>query len=256
MLLILKNIFRVQLAKMWGDPTIPMLVFIQPILFSLLFGYLYQAVNNATITTNTFIGVGQIVTFQVLLYAGGIIVRHEFNFERTVSYNLLSSVRLYKIWAHRLMACVFLSSPSILISLLIGMSVFQVFPNVSNIPLMITGILLYLFSLYCMGLPLILLLFLNPAYGGKIIQTLGYPMYLLSGMIISVDHFPSFVKVFSYIFPITWSTHWLQTANITGNINWLELIYTILISLLYLLISGFLYTYIINKIRTKGEINL
>jgi ABC-2 type transport system permease protein len=254
--LALKNIFRVQLVKMWGDPTIPMLVFIQPIMFSLLFGYLYQAVNNATITTNIFIGVGQMVTFQVLLFAGGIIVRHEFNSERTVSFNLLSSIELYKIWSYRLISCVLLSSPSILLSLSIGASVFQVSPDINNLPLMLGGILLYLFSLYCMGLPLILLLFLSPAHGGKIIQTLGYPVFLLSGMIISIDHFPSFVKILALFFPITWSTQLLQTVNKTGNIDMLGLVYTILISLLYLLASKFIYNYTLNKIRSTGEINL
>jgi ABC-2 type transport system permease protein len=249
------QITKVQLAKMWGDPTIPMLIFIQPFMFSLLFGYLFTATGKGSQMITLFIGVGLMAMWQVLLFAGGIIVRHEFNREKTVWYNLISSSHLFMIWSSRLFACVILSTPSILVSLLVGYLVFGVTLQGGTISLILAGIGLYVFSLFSIGLPIILLLFLNP-HGGKIIQSITYPIFLLSGMIISIDFFSWPIRIISYLFPITWSTHWLQTVMIDGTLNWTELWITFSISMIYLIASWFLFQYIHVQMKKKGEVNL
>lgn len=249
------QIIKVQLAKMWGDPTIPMLIFFQPFVFALLFGYLFTATGKESQMSTIFIGVAQMAMWQVLLYAGGIIVRHEFNREKTIWYNLISSSNLFMIWSGRLLACVLLSIPSFLISLMVGYFVFNITLNGDSIGLIIAGMVVFLFSLYSIGLPIILLLFLNP-HGGKIIQTLSYPIFLLSGMIISIDYFPWPIKLISYLFPITWSTHWLQDVVLHATPDWTELGITLVISVVYLIVSWFLYQYISRQIRKKGEISL
>ncbi len=252
----LKSIFKVQLSKMLGDPTMFFVILIQPLLFSLLFGYLHQSTGRkADDLFTVFIGVGQMAMWQSLLYAGGIIVRHEFNRERTVFYSLLSRTNLFKIWAERLFMCIALSVPSFVISMLVGAIVFHTYPSVADLPYLLSGIPLYLFSLYCIGLPLILLLFLT-VHGGKVIQTITYPIFLLSGMIVSVDYFPTAIQVIAYLFPITWSTHWIQDALNHNHVSWINYGNTITISLLYLLFSSFIYTYVMKKIRLKGEIQL
>lgn len=249
------QIMKVQLVKMWGDPTIPMLIFIQPFMFSLLFGYLFTAAGNESHLTTLFIGVGLMAMWQVLLFAGGIIVRHEFNREKTVWYNMISSSSLLMIWSSRLFACTLLSTPSLVVSLLVGYLVFGV--TLQGIPIVniLAGIGLFIFSLFSIGLPIILLLFLNP-HGGKVIQSITYPIFLLSGMIISIDFFPWSIRLIAYLFPITWSTRWLQNVMTNGTMYWTELWITLSISVIYLIASWFLYQFILVQIKKRGEVNL
>lgn len=241
---------------MLGDPTIIYQIFIQPVIFTLLFGYLYQSSGkDGTMLVTVFIGVGQMTMWQVLLYAGGIIVRHEFNRERTIFYSLLSQTDLFGIWAKRLFLCILLTTPSFLIAVVTGIYFFNVSIEISELTYMMLGVILYFITLYGIGLPMILLLFLT-VHGGKIIQTVTYPMFLLSGMIVSVDYFPEFIRVIAFLFPITWSTHWIQNIFIHNNVDWLFLFFTLLISMLYLLLAKYLYGVIMNKVRVRGEINL
>lgn len=241
---------------MLGDPTIIYQIFIQPVIFTLLFGYLYQSSGkDGTMLVTVFIGVGQMTMWQVLLYAGGIIVRHEFNRERTIFYSLLSQTDLFGIWAKRLFLCILLTTPSFLIAVVTGIYFFNVSIEISELTYMMLGVILYFITLYGIGLPMILLLFLT-VHGGKIIQTVTYPMFLLSGMIVSVDYFPEFIRVIAFLFPITWSTHWIQDIFIHNNVDWLFLFFTLLISTLYLLLAKYLYGVIMNKVRVRGEINL
>ncbi|MFC0189470.1 ABC transporter permease [Fictibacillus aquaticus] len=250
------HILKVQQAKMLGDPTIIFQIFIQPIIFTLLFGYLYQSSGKSDAALlAVFIGVAQMTMWQVLLYAGGIIVRHEFNRERTIFYSLLSQTDLFGIWAKRLFFCILLSTPSFVISIVTGITVFQISLGMTDFIYIVIGILLYSAALYAIGLPIVLLLFLT-IHGGKIIQTVTYPIFLLSGMIVSVDYFPPFIKGIAYLFPITWSTHWIQDVFIHNRVDWMFLMYTLLISILYGLFARVIYQFIMNKIRVRGEINL
>jgi ABC-2 type transport system permease protein len=250
------SIFKVQQAKMLGDPTIIYQIFIQPIIFTLLFGYLYKSSGKeGAMLVSVFIGVGQMTMWQVLLYAGGIIVRHEFNRERTIFYSLLSQTDLFGIWAKRLFLCILLTTPSFLIAILTGVTVFNVSIDVTDLTYMVISVLLYLVSLYGIGLPIILLLFLT-VHGGKIIQTVTYPMFLLSGMIVSVDHFPDLIKGIAFLFPITWSTHWIQDVFVHNKVDWSFLCFTLVISVFYALLARYIYHIIMNKVRVRGEINL
>lgn len=182
-------------------------------------------------------------------------MRHEFNRERTIYYSLLSQTDLFGIWAKRLFLCILLTTPSFIIALLTGVTVFSVSIDVSDLTYLVISVGLYMVSLYGIGLPLILLLFLS-VHGGKIIQTVTYPMFLLSGMIVSVDYFPDVIKGIAFLFPITWSTHWIQDVFIHHSVDWSFLGYTLLISSFYALFARVLYHFIMKKIRVRGEINL
>jgi ABC-2 type transport system permease protein len=251
-----QQIFKVQKAKMVGDPSLLYVIFVQPVIFSLLFGYLHRAGSGGSSESfSIFIGVGLMTLWQVLLYAGGIIVRHEFNRERTIYYSLLSMTSLYWIWAKRLIFCLLLATPGFLLALLVGVFIFGATAPINSFIYLFIGLLLFFITLYSIGLPIILLLFLT-IHGGKIIQTATYPIYLLSGMIVSVDHFPAFIKDIAFLFPITWSVHWIQDVVDVNNIDWSAFVLTILISLFYLVFSRLIFVYIMKKIRIKGEINL
>ncbi|MFD1737308.1 ABC transporter permease [Bacillus salitolerans] len=250
------QLLKVQRAKMVGDPTILYVIFIQPFIFALLFGFLHQTSgSDGERMFTVFIGVGQMTMWQVLLYAGGIIVRHEFNRERTIFYSLLSKTNVYWIWAKRLFFCLLLASPGLIISILVGVLLFGASIPMREVTFIFIGVLLFLLTLYSIGLPIILLLFLT-TQGGKIIQTITYPIFLLSGMIVSVDYFPAIIRGIAYLFPITWSIHWLQNVILFNEVNWFAFIQTIVISIFYLVMSRFLYVFIMGKIKLRGEINL
>lgn len=247
--------YKVQVAKMKGDPSIFFQIFIQPIVFALLFGYFYKLSSTQQTNLSTFIGVAQMASWQVLLYAGGIIVRHEFNREKTVFNTMLTHTSLFRLWALRLAICLTLTAPTYVLTLLIGWSVFGTHPTADQSGVTLFGIAFYFVTLYAIGLPLIFLLFLT-IHGGRIIQTLSYPIFLLSGMIVSINYFPHWLRIIAYIFPVTWSTHWIQTNLLFERGDTLEIYGGLITSAVFFCLSAVIYRYIMRQIRRKGEFSL
>jgi ABC-2 type transport system permease protein len=250
----LSRLFSLQLSKMWNDPMIFMFIFIQPIIFSMLFGYLFKSFEGNEVSIVIFFGVAQMAMWQVLLYSGGVIVRHEFNIDKTIPYTLISSSNLLIIWIYRLVACVIFSTPATIMSLSVGSLLFGLKISL-EVHLITICLILFLISLFSIGLPLILLLFLNP-HGGKIIQTIAYPIFLLSGMIISIDMFPKPIYIVSLLFPVTWSTKFAQELLGKGDWNINFLCGSMIASILYLLFAVSIFRLIMTKVKEKGEMNL
>lgn len=249
---------KIQQIKMWSDKSIVFLIFIQPIIFILLFGYMHRATGHQdpTLLFAAFLGVGQMSMWNTLLYSGGVIVRHEFNRDRTIFNNMVSSSSLLKIWSIRLMVSTLLSTPAIVISVLSGMIFFDAYPVGDQWGALFVGLLSYLLSLYAIGLPLIMVLFLATTWGGKILQTITYPMFLLSGMIVSVDYFPPVLRNIAYFFPITWSTHWMQEIVKGLQTRWIDVSGLIGVSAVYLIAAALIFKRIEQKVRLKGDVNL
>lgn len=234
------HIFKLQVLKLIKDPMIPLFLLFQPLVFSFLFGEMFKLSNKDN--TLLFVSISIMSIWQICLYSGGVIVRHDLNLEKTFSSIYLTDINIYLFWLFRLITCGIYSIISIIVSLSVGSFFYETHVSLEQLLLLLLVILGIIITL----LPIILLLVIWES-GGVIIQSISYPIFMLSNVIVEVKmHF--ILDYFASIFPFYWTIKMLRDPGMNN------LVILLFVSLSYILLSIYIYSKIIKSILNKGGI--
>ncbi|MCD6477492.1 MAG: ABC transporter permease [Candidatus Aenigmarchaeota archaeon] len=116
--------------------------------------------------------------------------------------------------------------------LILGISIFMGFKLNGLIPFLLSVVFMMLASTTFIGLGLIFASRMRDIHGfSLIVNFVIFPLFFLSGALYPIDNMPSWIKIFSYVDPLTYSVDGMRGALI--NISTFSIAFDFLISLLF-----------------------
>ena len=169
----------------------------------------------------------------------------------TIDYLMVAPQSIYLVLAGKALAVALASNISILVSLFwvqIFVGPIWYFFNIAEILLIIFA---STFAFSCVGL-MVGLFFVNFRQPEVLIQFFTYPIYLLSGIAVSIEIFPTLVQVISKTIPLYWAQRGLFEI-LTKRENLTSIIFLFLIGVLFLIGTLFVIQRVERRARWTGD---
>ncbi len=255
---IIAGAFKMQTRDRLTHNSFQFVLFIQPVLFTLLTVGLYRFAGQQDLSVYGIIGAGMIGVWNANLWSSGFIVDSERR-SNTLELILASPSSIELVLFGKSLTNALASGLSIVVTFLTGVLVFQVTIDIARPGLFIASLALAIFAMTCLGLLIGTLFMLTRAAGGMA-QVLNYPIFILSGLTFPITTLPLWTRPFSFGLVTTWANDTLaQTVNsgvaplsqnVAGNLLWM-----FALAIGYLAVAHFLFLRIEGLVRRMGGLD-
>jgi len=178
--------------------------------------------------------------------------------EGTLEYLFASPTSFSLIYLGKVLANTFLSLSGFIISFSIATFVLNEPPQIVNLAYFTLSFLLVFVSFISLSLVLGPMFTLS-RNSRAFVNSLDYPLFILCGMVVSLDILPPLIRPISYILPPTLAIRLLrESANGIDNVNSYFLLFSIcvLICVSYVFLSAFLQKKIDNRARVRASLGV
>ena len=237
------SIFKIHYKISFSRNLYKFSIFIMPIFFSTLLYFIYSGREMVYIIW----GSGIASLWGLACYSSAIEIERE-RLSGTLEAVSVTSIRFEFIIFSKILANTLIGFISFAIVIIYSILILR-------IPLIISRIDLFLLSLFSLLLSLLAISFLTATLftlsrnAFALMSSILYPIYFISGILFPVEILPSWVQYISTILPIRWSVSFLKNSVQKCYSIEKEFYYSILLSILYILIGHFLFKYIERKNR-------
>lgn len=226
---------------------------IQPVLFAIMTVITYLHGGKTDFGLFAIIGAGLIGVWNNNLWSSGEVVSIERR-TGTLSLLLVSPTPLAWILFGKSFANAITSVLAIGVSFLTGKLIFGLELGIQNVPGFVISLLLTVFALSCLGM-ILGALFVLTRHSQMVLQVAIYPIYLFSGLTVSLTLLPLWTRPFSFLLAPMWGNLALNqsavglNADLLGNFIWL-----VALSIIYLFIARGLFRLIEYRVREIGNL--
>lgn len=249
--------FFVQMKQSLARPTFKFVVFLQPILNSLLFYFILK--NNKEINVGVYIlvGVGLINLWGTILYSSASDIERERGMG-TLEVIFTTPSDFRTIFLGKVLSNIFLGLLSMAISYVMLKFVLNINIIIQNVFLFWVSLLVTVILFAIMSI-LLAYVFTLSRSARLLMNILEYPIYILCGIVLPINILPKYIQILSYIFPPTWCAKILREC-ISGIHNmddfYFSLVILLLMGIVYFFISLKLYNVITKKVRINGSLGV
>lgn len=202
-LAILKAAFKLQAMMSLDNPLYLLVLIGQPATLAVILYLVYYSSGRSDYLEFVILGAGLTGLWNATLWSCGFIVERERRFG-TLELMMMSPSSLLTILFGKSLANATLSLVSLLVAYLAVFLVFRV-SLLIRLPMLFLGsLLLSVLAMTAVGL-LIGLSFALSRSTRRLVEIMGYPVYLLSGLVFPLMFLPRWSRPFSFILPLTWS---------------------------------------------------
>lgn len=248
---ILINI-KYQIYNTLGRTIFKFILFVQPILHSLILYMIYKDSSDEIFINYAFIGTGMMSFWTVILFSSASDVERE-RLEGTLVSIFITPQNFFKLIVSKMIGNIFLGFIPIILSMSLLFYFRPIFLDVDiyNFILILTlGFITFtLFSV------LFAFAFFVSRNTRLLINNLEYPLYMLSGIVFPITILPYPLQIISKFLPLYWVNKAIREVL---NKDSVQESVTILIFfiLIYSIISKKIYNYFIKKVKLKGSIEV
>lgn len=226
---------------------------LEPFLTSIIFCYMNYKGDKSIVLI--LISVSIMILWSINIFESSYLIIDEKSFG-TLSSILVSPFKTQFVLYSEVIINTVLNIPTIIVVFISGYIISPYTINISNIKYYLLAFLLCIIAISTIGLLIAtLLIFTRSARG--IMNIIGYPFYILSGIFISLDKIPVFFRWISYMLP---TTHAFQIFNRIelGNYSsiWIDVFKCIIGVILFHIIISRVIIYTEKQIFVEGSLDV
>lgn len=248
---ILANI-KIQLKNSFSRDIFKFILFIHPLIHSFIMYMLYKNIEIKFYIEYALLGTGLLSFWSVILFSSASDIERERN-EGTLSTIFISPTNFFLLIFSKLIGNTILGFLPILIS---STFLFMLRPVSLSF-----NFLYFLLNLICGIIVLTLLstifsfLFAISKNTRLLMNNLEYPLYIISGLVFPIEILPSFLQKIAALFPLYWINENFRNI-LCSNFEIEDIFILIIFFIVYLCLIKLLYINFMNKIKTKGSIEV
>lgn len=251
MKLILASI-KNQLKLSFSREIFKYILFVQPLMNSVIMYMIYKEVPDSIFLEYTFLGTGFLSFWTAIIFSSASDIDRERIFG-TLAMIFMSPYNFFLLIFSKLIGNSLLGIAPVFLSMA---TLFVLRPINFKINLFIFFANLFLGLLILTLLASIFSFFFTLSKNTRLLMNnLEYPLYIISGIMFPIDILPNLIQILAKLFPLYWINQNMRNifSDNLEQVNFNSLYCFIVI---YLLILRFLYSYLIKKIRIKGTLEV
>lgn len=243
---------KYQIYNTLGRTIFKFILFVQPILHSLILYMIYENSSDEIFINYAFIGTGMMSFWSVILFSSASDVERE-RLEGTLVSIFITPQNFFKLMISKMIGNIFLGFIPIFLSMSLLFYLRPIFININIYKFILIFILgLITFTLFS---ALFAFAFFVSRNTRLLINNLEYPLYMLSGIVFPITILPYPLQILSKLLPLYWVNKAIREVLNQKNIQESVMILIFFI-IFYLIISKKIYNYFIRKVKLKGSIEV
>lgn len=228
-------------------------LFLVPFIYSLVAYILFLHSQRPSFLSFVILGAGMMGMWSSIVFSSSAdIVREREN--RTLELLVASPTPFWLIMVGRLTTNSLLGLLSLAVSLFTVRVICGQPLSFLNPDLFVLALLVTTFTFACLSL-LISTAFALSRVARSLQNLIEFPLFLLCGMLFPVEMLPPFVRPLSYLLSPTWALSAMRGAMTGENPDfWVHLLFTLLLSLIYLGAAVYFFNLIERRVRILGTL--
>lgn len=256
-LILIRNTVLLQMKNSFARPMFKFCLIFQPVIYCFITYMMYKQSSSQNFTSFVVLGSGLLSLWSCICFSSmGDLERERYMGTLEIIYGTPTSFKL--IVFGKILGNTLLGMTPLLISFILAFCFIQEPLDIKSPPLFVFSFLIAIIAFICISF-MFMAVFTISRSAGVLMNCLEYPIFFICGFIVPIDYLPNILKSMSMLFSPTWVMQLLRTS-IEGEKSssyYMEcLIITCLISIVYLLISSFLFRKMDKMIRISGSLGV
>ena len=249
--IILSNL-KNQLKLSFSRELFKYILFIQPLMYSFIMYMIYEHTSDKIFLEYAVLGTGFLSFWSTILFSSASDIDRERIFG-TLPILFISPCNFFIIIFSKFIGNSILSIIPICISNFI-LLILRPLNFDLNFPLFFLNFILGIFVLTLVA-TFFSLVFLLSKNSRLLMNSLEYPLYIISGIMFPIHILPSPIQIIANLFPLYWISQNIRSL-LSGNLKSLKFIPLLYFIVAYLIIIKILYNKLITNIKIKGTLEM
>ncbi|MFB5089480.1 ABC transporter permease [Psychrobacillus sp. PGGUH221] len=246
-----------QAKQSFARPTFKFIILFQPVLYSCLFFLILKENQSINIGEYIIVSVGLINLWSTIINSSASDIERE-RYMGTLEVIYITPTDFRIIFLGKVIGNLLLGIFSMLLSFVVLKFIFSLDIIINHPISFLLSLLLTILAFSVISM-LMGYLFTLSRNSRLLMNILEYPVYILCGIMVPIEFLPSFLRIFSYILPPTWSAKLLRESIIgieNTNLFILNLVILVFLIIFFFIVSHFLYKKIDYETKIRGSLGV
>lgn len=254
---VISSTFKLHLSQSFARATFRFCIIFQPLIYTFILYMMYSNSGIENYINNVILGSGLCSLWSAICFSSAGDIERE-RYMGTLENIFCCPSKFTTIMFGKILANTFLGLTGMILSIAFTKIFFNKGLVIANPAEFTMSFILMLFSFVCVSL-LICPIFTLSKNARALMNCLEYPIFIIGGFVFPVSMLPAIIKPISYIFSPMWAIEILKESAagiIDMKMYFIKAALLISISLIYIIISRFLFKKIDKKTRIEGTLGV